>query len=153
MSFLCGDGSAPADALRTLTLLRGCCYGAAEYGPDRCTCWEPIYDQEQEPADRAASPGTRSTMCDDCAYRPTSPEAQGDPNYSERPEPGAGTFWCHQGMRRPVAWRHPAGITVEATGHFYEPPVLRGPDGEGVPYKADGSPGDRCAGWAAHARS
>lgn len=150
---ICGAGGAPADALRTLTQLTGCCLGAAEGGPVGCTCWEPVYDLEQQPVDREAEPGTRSAMCADCAYRSTSPEAKGDPSYSPRPEHGDGTFWCHQGMRKPVAWRHPLGITVEATGDFYDPPIHRSlSSGEPVPFRADGTPGERCAGWAAHRR-
>ena len=27
----------------------GCCMGAAVYGPNRCTWWEPFYDLEQGP--------------------------------------------------------------------------------------------------------
>lgn len=150
--FVCGGASAPADALRTLTGLAHCCLGAAEGDPGDCTCWEPVYELDQQPLNLTMHPATRPKMCDDCAYRPTSPEAQGDPNYSERPELGAGTFWCHQGMRKPVAWRHPLGITIEATGDFYEPPIRPFRGGEPVPYKADGSPGDRCAGWAAALR-
>jgi len=160
--YVCGAGGPPPDALRTLTGLTGCCLGAAEGGPADCTCWEPIYDLEQQDPDTSQEPAQRAAMCEDCAYRPNSPERSGDPNYSLSGEEGYGVldlgpsevFWCHQGMRKPKAWRHPLGITVEATGDFYAPPIrLDRERGIAVPYKADGSPGDRCAGWAAHRRS
>jgi hypothetical protein len=115
-----------------------------------CTCWVPEYDLEQtEPT--AAEPATRLVMCSKCAYKPTSPERSGDPSYelsdSELPA-GDVPFWCHEGMRKPLRWRHPLGIVIEATGDYYDPPMIL--DGaQPVPYKADGTPGDRCAGWAA----
>lgn len=154
--FVCGGGGAPADALRTLTQLAHCCIGAAEHGPGDCTCWEPEYELEQQTPDTSIEPTTRATMCADCAYRPDSPERSGDPNYQHSDEDGfselaAGVFWCHQGMRKPLRWRHPAGISVEAIGDYYSPP-LRERDGELVPFRADGTPGERCAGWAAHRR-
>lgn len=159
-SYVCGAGGAPADALRVLTQLAHCCLGAVEGGPVDCSCWEPVYDRDQQAPDLAPEPGTRPAMCEDCAFRPDSPERTGDPNYSLSGEEGYGvldlgpreTFWCHQGMRKPTAWRHATlGITVAASGDYYQPP-LRERDAEVVPYKADGSPGDRCAGWAAHRR-
>ena len=52
-------------------------------------------------------------------------------------------FFCHQGIRKPIAWRHPPSGT-EIPGHpgGYDPPIR-----DGVPYKADGSPAFICAGW------
>lgn len=151
--FVCGAGGAPDDALRVLVGLTTCCVGAVERGPSECTCWEIDYDLEQQPPQPGA-PGTRSTMCADCAYRPDSPERSGDEDYVHDFDTfDAGTFFCHQGMRKPVRFRHPLGITIDATGDFYKPPLRLDRDrDEAVPYKADGSPGDRCAGWAAHRR-
>lgn len=141
---------------RALVALLGCCIDAAEEGPEACTCWEPEYDQEQQPIDRTTVPGTRATMCEDCAYRPDSPERTGDQRYSHTDPDDYDTplalakrgdvFWCHQGMRKPVRWRHPSGLTVDADVDAYAPPIR-----EGVPFQADGQPGLRCAGWAAHA--
>ncbi len=157
---LCGAGPvAPGGALRVLVELATCCYGAAEGGPLDCTCWEPEYDLDQQPpAIPAPAVVTRAKMCDSCAYRPDSPERSGDDRYLGA-EDGeleriarTDVFWCHEGMRKPVRWRHRLGITVEASTDAYEPPMRVVDDGT-VPFKADGSPGDRCAGWAAHRRS
>lgn len=142
--------------MRILTGLIACCWEAANDGPAWCTCWVPEYDVEQAEPDPALEPVTRTTMCDDCAFRPGSPERSGDGRYDNATNDGAvpdidGVFFCHQGVRRPLRWRHPAGITIEAEVHAYRPPLLqRGRDV--VPYKADGTPADRCAGWAAHQR-
>lgn len=156
-AFTCGD-NAPAGALRALSRLTACCYGASIRGPLGCTCWEPVYDMEQAEPRPEEPAGTRAKMCEDCAYRPKSPERTGDDRYDGSEEQlldlaaGAGVFWCHQGIRRPITYRHSTlGITVEADGNHYKPPILE-VDGEGVPFKADGSPGDRCAGWAAMRR-
>lgn len=56
---------------------------------------------------------------------------------------GITPFYCHQGIRKPIAWRHPPSGT-EIPGHpgGYDPPIQ-----DGVPYKADGSPAFICAGW------
>ena len=147
IDFICGD-DAPAQALRVLVSLRRCCLGASVYGPHRCTCWEPEFDLQQCPVIEG-EPGQRETMCVDCAYRPNSPERSGDERYSHADEQEllnlTEPFWCHQGMRKPVRWRHPAGITVDADTDAYRPPIVNN-----VPYKSDGTPGDRCAGWLAH---
>lgn len=157
--FVCGSTSAPSGALRVLTELATCCLGAAEGGPLDCTCWEPEYDLEQSGRLLSERPiVTRAVMCADCAYRPDSPERSGDERFkgSEEGEleriAALEVFWCHQGMRKPVRWRHRLGIVVEAATDAYEPP-MRLVDDEPVPFKADGSPGDRCAGWAAHRRA
>lgn len=144
MTFICGTQAAPPEALRVLTKMAECCVGALEEGPVGCSCWEPVYDLVQVPPHTHLVAGTRHRMCDDCAYRHDSPEHQGDDRYQENLSDAASPFWCHQGMRKPVAWRHPAGITVTVDVDAYTPPVVNG-----VPYKANGEPGERCAGWAA----
>lgn len=114
-----------------------CCAGAAMGGPGRCSCWEPIYDRAQSPP-IAATPVTRPKRCLDCAFRPDSPERQRGDDLEALPN-----FACHQGMRRPIEWRHPDGRVRPGDPADYQPPFL-----QGVPYKADGSPADLCAGWA-----
>lgn len=127
----------------------GCCYGAAIYGPHRCTCWEPVYDLEQQPV-RPGDMGLRVKMCPDCAFRKNSPERRGDEGYQGDTEFLDGLvmtgepFACHQGIRRPVAWRHPSGAEIPGHPAGYAPPLH-----DGKPYKADGTPADLCAGWAA----
>lgn len=129
----------------------GCCLGAAEYGPQRCTCWVPIYSHAEQGKPWQATPGQRETMCEDCAYRPDSPERNGDPN-QRGSEPGeldriaeTSIFWCHQGIRRLIAYEHPTlGFRVEPRGTSYDPPIINA-----IPYRADGTPAEKCAGWAA----
>jgi hypothetical protein len=138
-----------------------CCIGAAEEGVDACTCWEPIYDLEQQPtiAISVDHIRTRDEMCADCAFRPDSPERQGDERYNQNSDEALRAldhFWCHQGMRKPVAYRHTHyGITLEADHDAYDPPkviVGAGDDRIAVPFKASGAPGDRCAGFEAWKR-
>ena len=126
-----------------------CCIGAAVYGKDRCTCWTAVYDLEQ----RSLQPGPmgmRVSMCADCAYRPNSPEKRGEEGYEGDTEFLDGLiltgefFACHQGIRLPVKWVHPSGAEVPGHPAGYNPPLR-----DGVPYKADGTPADLCAGWAA----
>lgn len=130
-----------------------CCYGAAHLGAGGCTCWTPVYDLDQSDPVPAA-PQVRDQMCGDCAYRPGSPEKQGDPGHAGDPESletlayGDTPFWCHDGMRRPVVLRHPSGAEVPGHSAAYAPPVV-----EKVPYRADGQPGLMCAGWAARRRA
>ena len=126
-----------------------CCEGSAFGGPQYCTCWAPVFDLEQQDV-RRGERGQRDALCADCAYRPGSPERSGDERYKgdagfldrivETGEP----FHCHQGIRRAVRLVHPSGAEVEVPPGDYQPPVVAG-----VPYKADGSPGELCAGWAA----
>jgi len=139
-----------------------CCLGAAGMGPERCTCWQPVYDLDQTYPDPTAvkllaagvQPVTRSAPCHDCAYRPGSPERRGEDGYAgdqdllDRIVERGERFWCHQGMRKLVAWRHPAGVTVPVTVDGYGPPGV-----DGVPYRADGSPAEVCGGWAARRRA
>lgn len=126
-----------------------CCMGAAVWGPHRCTCWEPEYDMDQQEL-VPGHQGLRTEMCEDCAYRPHSPERQGDPKHAGDEEQlmdlvySGQPFTCHQGIRRPLIWCHPSGATYPGHAANYDPPMS-----DGVPYKADGTPADICAGWAA----
>lgn len=154
MTFMCGGSrSAPDDALRVLSQLATCCIEAAVDGPAACTCWTTTYDLDQALVDEQSNPTTRATMCADCAYRPSSPERRGDPRHEfgdpndELPD-GDVPFWCHQGMRKAAAYTHRLGISVQPSSDYYNPP-RRVVDGAAVPYRADGSAAERCAGWAA----
>jgi hypothetical protein len=120
-----------------------CCMGSAVYGPDRCTCWRPVYEPRQEPA-KDGPRRIRPTMCADCAFRPDSPERTGDQRYEHSHEEALaelvhGEFVCHQGMRRLAREVHPSGAVAEAMPGAYEPTSYA--------LKADGSPADYCAGW------
>lgn len=139
---------------------RACCIGAAVYGPDRCTCWVVVHDLDQADPDPAAPATVRDGMCPDCAYRPGSPErsgderAAGDAQALEQLAADGTPFWCHEGIRRPVAYRHePTGTEVPArevpgSDLAYRPPVI-----DGRPYRADGDPARQCAGWDARRRA
>ena len=126
-----------------------CCDGSAVKGPQYCTCWEPRFDLEQADPE-PGEPGTRSALCQDCAYKPGSPERSGDERYNGDAEflaritETGERFFCHQGIRRAVKLAHPSGAEVEVPPGDYRPPII-----DGVPYKADGSAGELCAGWAA----
>lgn len=143
--------TAPASALRVLIELAFCCEGAAMYGPERCTCWTPVFDLEETEPDTTTVAGARTEPCADCAYRPDSPERNGSDAYALS-EPGeldrlvetGQPFWCHVGMRKPIAYEHPAGIRITAHEDHYQPPILNG-----VPYTAAGAAGSLCAGWLA----
>lgn len=160
---------AEMDAGRGLALVAAgspweCCDGARDKGPTECSCWTPEYDLEQVKPSIAAvvglalgeiDPPQRDRMCLDCAYRPDSPEktggesVDGDATMLEKLAAEGTRFWCHDGMRKPVAWRHPAGIRITAASDGdYQPPIV-----EAVPYRADGQPGLLCAGWAARNRA
>ena len=126
-----------------------CCDGSAYRDAAGCLCWEPEFDLVQaEPVPDVV--GGRSQMCGDCAFRPGSPERCGDPGAAGTAEGLAELvatgqpFYCHDGMRRPVRWVHPSGATLEGSPLDYRPPIV-----DGVPYKADGTPGLLCAGWTA----
>jgi hypothetical protein len=134
-----------------------CCWGAAAGGGARCcTCWEPVYDLTQVPVTAGTEGGLRTQMCGDCAYRPGSPERAGDERVAgdtellDRIVITGDRFWCHQGIRRIVHYVHgPTGtvyVPLEGLDAAYDPPIRR-PDG--LPFKADGSGADLCAGWAA----
>ena len=115
-------------------------------GLEGCTCWVPVYDVAQvDPAPGDLEP--RAAMCGDCAFRPGSPERADEWTREalyDLAEPGRPAFFCHDGMRRPVAWRHPAGPEVPGHPDDWQPPIRAG-----VPYRADGRPGLLCAGWTA----
>lgn len=129
-----------------------CCLGALEDGPTGCTCWIEQYDLEQAdpiPGERPLEP----KMCTDCAYRANSLEhtgaehVAGDVDLLERIVVSGDIFNCHQGMRRIQSWLHEPTGTVWSDPSLeaaYAPPII-----DGVPFKADGSPGNICAGWAA----
>jgi hypothetical protein len=153
--FLCGvDGSIEFPDLGEASY--GCCWGTAIRGPEHCTCWEPEYDLEQLPISDADSPMPmpRAEMCGDCAFRPDSPERNGDEGYenngglddlTELVDKGQ-PFYCHQGMRRIVRWRHPSGAAADDHPGNYAPPMATIANAQ-IPFKADGTPGDICAGW------
>jgi hypothetical protein len=133
-----------------------CCDGSAVKGSQYCTCWEPRFDAEQQPVIEG-EPGTRTAMCGDCAFKPGSPERQGDERYNGDPEfldrivVTGERFFCHAGIRQAVKLVHPSGAEVDLLALVpgdYRPPIA-----DGIPYKADGSPGDLCAGWAARRRA
>lgn len=139
-----------------------CCYGEIMNGPSGCTCWKPEYDLDQQAPDGQAArwlaagvqPVTRRLMCGDCAYRPASPEKSGAEGYAGDAEFLEGIaargerFWCHQGIRRPARWVHPSGAVHAGGLAAYSPPVV-----DAVPYRADGSPAELCAGWDARRRA
>jgi hypothetical protein len=141
--YVCG-GRAPVSVVLTKAdmTLRWCCMAAAEDGAEHCTCWEPIFDAEQKPPRTRMQPKTRAKACHDCAYRQGSPERERGDDLE-----ALDNFWCHQGIRRPAAYRHPDGRVRPVADYLasgdYQPPMLD------VPYRADGRPADRCAGWAA----
>ena len=153
-------------AFQLLAAPTRCCPGRIADGPAGCTCWEPVYDLHQTtPAPETAlalatgeaQPDERDRMCGDCAYRPTSPEKTGQATHDgdaaelERLARTGERFFCHDGFRVPIAWRHPAGMRIPADpgrdGDFQPLIVL------GIPYRADGRPGLLCAGWAARRRA
>lgn len=127
-----------------------CCMAAVNLGHQWCTCWEPVFDVEQAAPVTELTPGCQPTMCGDCAYRPKSPERQGDPDAASHTDDlmhlvVTGTaFWCHEGIRRPTHWRHPSGATVPGAPNDYKPEIVNR-----VPYQADGTPALLCGGWAA----
>lgn len=137
----CGDGVS-------------CCIGHAVYGPGGCTCWEPVYDQPQAPHNGSFDAAKRPTLCHDCAYRNGSPERVGAKGYSGNEEmleelvATGRPFWCHQGLRKIVAWEHPNGMTIPAHDAAYDPLEVRSESGA-IVVKADGTPGDLCGGWCA----
>lgn len=125
--------------------LASCCYGAANGGISACTCWQPVYDVEQAPPNLDGVVLIRDRACGDCAYRKDSPEraeAYSEEMLLELPATGQ-PFWCHDGMRRPVAWEHPTLGRVDGDPDDWQPKIVRG-----VPFRADGQPALLCAGWA-----
>lgn len=143
--------------------IEACCYGFVMDSWAGCTCWIPVFntngqvptnEQQRRLLAMGIEPNTRDGMCPDCAYRPDSPEKTGDETYSGDPEfldqiaRDGQRFWCHQGMLLVTVWRHPSGLEVPGHAGAYCPPIV-----DGVPYKADGTPGDLCAGWTARRKA
>lgn len=134
-----------------------CCYGAT-IDASRCTCWDESYDLDQADQLPDAHPGIRTEMCEDCAYRPGSPELTGVANVSGDEDDlrdhvvGGFPFFCHQGTRRRTRWTHPTGVVVQGDPADYDPPIVEA-WGVKFPLKADGSGADRCAGWTARRRA
>ncbi len=139
-----------------LNPMNWCCMGASMRGPGGCTCWEATFSKVQREIDVTLEPWTRERPCEDCAYRPDSAEWNDErrENLEAIAHNDEAPFWCHQGMRHVVRWRHSiTGMVVEAPRDdagaicTWAPPKTAG-----VPYKASGEPADRCAGWAARRR-
>lgn len=124
-----------------------CCMGGVMHGPAGCTCWTPIYDQEQAEPKLSVQPVTLTVCCHDCAYRNGSPEREGGYTDELVDIAACSHFACHQGMRRAVKYVHPNGREIEAEPGDYQPPML----GE-VAFNADGTAAPYCAGWAAYRR-
>lgn len=124
--------------------LTGCCMGEAMRDPRYCTCWEPVFDVDQAEPDPTSEPATRAKCCHDCAYRRGSPEEQegARDDLEALASSGRDVFYCHQGMRRAIAYRHPDGRELPAVDGDYQPAQAGG-----TAYRADGSAADRCAGW------
>lgn len=132
-----------------------CCDSASYNGLPACTCWIPEFDTDQAEPVPPTSPAdltVRTRMCGDCAYRPDSPErADGYTAELLLELPGRGEpFYCHDGIRRPVAWRHPAlpGVVIPGSPADYQPPMIGG-----LPFRTNGRPAALCAGWVARAAS
>lgn len=128
-----------------------CCFASAEAGGDsaECSCWRAVYEVEQAVARPPSTPEdieARAERCGDCAFRPGSPELSSEFTAEELLQlAGKGEpFFCHDGMRRPAKWVHPAGHEVPGDPDDYRPAIRNG-----MPYRADGRPGLLCAGWAA----
>ncbi len=134
-----------------------CCYGSAEYGPYRCTCWTPVYDVVQQRPRIDVLSSAMPRMCGTCAFRPNSPERSGDPKAAadwddlQRLVATGSPFWCHDGLRAPVAYVHPPSGTwyIVEDDLAFHPPIRRDKHDTATPYRADGRPGDLCAGWLA----
>lgn len=128
-----------------------CCMGSAHRGPIGCTCWEEELDQPQSPDLQEGPMLQRALMCGDCAFRPDSPErTQGLGHDAEDLEwvVDSGEFQCHNGMAKVALFHHPDGHSKTPEGDDYRPPQRADRS-----WKADGTPAELCAGWAAHRRS
>jgi hypothetical protein len=147
----------------TLSHAWKCCPAARAEGMTSCTCWQPVYDVDQvtpslETVCALALGQTelrvRDGMCGDCAYRPDSPEKTGSPDFQGSPaeldrRARESRFFCHDGFRQPIAWRHPYGLRIATPlCGDYQPPFY-----DGIPYQADGQPGLLCAGWSARRKA
>ena len=134
--------------------VRVCCIGNDVLGPEYCLCWEPEFDLEQQPPTRLVASvddvATQPRMCGDCAYRPGSPERSlsfMEEELFDLASTGRDVFFCHQGIRRPVRWRHPDGRVVDGSPADYQPLIVKG-----MLYQADGTPAMVCAGYSARVR-
>jgi hypothetical protein len=126
-----------------------CCMSGAMHGPRACTCWQPVYDREQAEPKLKLQPASRTKCCADCAYLNGSPEKLAGRGEELDDIAGDGSrFSCHQGMRRVLVYRHPNGREIAADPAEYQPPIVGL-----VPFKADGTPADLCAGWAARRKA
>lgn len=132
----------------------------ADRGPLTADDLTPIYDLPQAEPRPDEVPGVMEAMCGDCAFRPGSPERTDDPTVSvgseqlEQLVTGGTPFWCHNGMRRRVGSSVDLGDGRTVSVHeddpsAFDPPMLTGSPLGPIPYKADGSPADLCAGWTA----
>lgn len=144
------DWRGPADGVP-------CCWATMDGDWDSCTCWQPIYDTPEQARMLRGEVTVMPGMCGDCAYRPGSPERRGSPDAAADGHDlddlaiSGERFWCHDGMRRIVAMRHGGtGEVIPVTGQaHYDPPT----DGQGIPHRADGTPGSLCAGWEARRKA
>lgn len=132
-----------------------CCDGYAYLGFEHCTCWDVVYEGDQQEPQRHAEHQTRPSMCADCAFRPGSPERRDSDQavcdstdllrLVHNPDE---VFACHDGLRRAIGWRHPNGMYVEHDPQdgvvAYSPPI----EGRRA-YRLDGTPALHCAGLAA----
>lgn len=144
--FVCGPVH---DPIVEFPDLGWCCMGSAVRGPDGCTCWEAVYDVAQAKPNRFDTTEPRGEMCGDCAFRSDSPERQGDERYRSYEFHPYRPFFCHQGMRRIVYYRHASGIAVPAAvDDRWDPTEI-----DGTVYKANGMAADICAGWWRRARA
>lgn len=123
-----------------------CCMGAAIHGPIGCTCWEPVFSDEQLPVVDHLDIPRRLKCCHDCAFRNGSPERQEDDGAMDAILASGRRFFCHQGMRRVVEEVHPDGRRRPADPGDYRPPTDADRD---IAFKADGTPAEICAGWLA----
>ena len=116
-----------------------CCWGYAMGGPLSCTCWSPVYDTRQSAITNDTELSIRSKRCEDCAFRSGSPELKDDSIWEIH-----GTFYCHQGMRRIIAWQHENGERVDhiVNKDDYDPPIKNN-----IPYRTNGKQADICHGW------
>lgn len=119
-----------------------CCMTAAATDMEDCLCWKPVRDKRRQQPKEGPNE-VRARMCEDCAYRPDSPERAaigGDVPYFDSRAP----FFCHQGVPLVLSYRHPSGAVRDAEPGDYDP--FRAKDRI---FRANGQPGQLCAGWAA----
>jgi hypothetical protein len=112
-----------------------------------------VFEVEQQPL-REGPAHQRDRMCATCAYRPGSPERTDDPQAGANEDDlrdlihNGGTFHCHEGLRRPIGYRHPpSGQVVAASPLDWQPPVVKG-----RAFQVDGQPAQLCAGLCAARR-